>query len=518
MFNKQTSKQFLINIYKCLNIFHLYLSKEGFTFELIFSDEYDFKDLRNNDLDYQFDDNENKYRIRISLINYSQSIVKINNNFKFAPLFYCSQSDEKGNTYDSFQLSIYSKDKIIYSQNELFYPTINILSFYEKYNKIINDSYNKVEQLQQKELFNVNTLKSIAIALIQINQEFNKLNLQKSKSELEIAFNDEKYIEFFFQLLVHKYLIKKWNQIKKVEDLYYIINNFTKFKTKLSEDKDLKIYQKIFGLIQYNYISRKYDCWNTYYIKVKDVEDQSILNKAIQFYKKFIENLDEESPVFFKLLEINSKFGYFKNKQIYNFSLLNVQDIKDHLFKLIPEVIYFFNCDSNTKFFVFSMTGELAINEKLLYEKYEKMSLIKNYEIKEKYNAENISMTIARYLLHEESGHFKFRNKSDIKNNAKSPIKCISEGKIKRLTYFGDKEESNDLIKIFSADKEGKGDSVHYLETAFGKWKDVYCIIYFDIIKNVGKLLNFPEYFIKKEYLQKLQKYLFLKFLLEKKK
>ena len=281
----------------------------------------------------------------------------------------------------------------------------------------------------------------------------------------------------------------------------------------------MKIYQKIFGLIQYNYISRKYDCWNTYYIKVKDVEDQSILNKAIQFYKKFIENLDEESPAFFKLLEINSKFGYFKNKQIYNFSLLNVQDIKDHLFELIPEVIYFFNCDSNTKFFVFSMTGELAINEKLLYEKYEKMSLIKNYEIKDKYNAENISMTIARYLLNEESRHFKFRNKSDIKNIAKTPIKCISEGKIKRLTYFGDKEESNDLIKkIFSADKEGKGDSGHYLETAFGKWKDIYCIIYFDMIKNVGKLLNFPEYFIKKEYLTKLQKYLFLKFLLEKNK
>lgn len=46
----------------------------------------------------------------------------------------------------------------------------------------------------------------------------------------------------------------------------------------------------------------------------------------------------------------------------------------------------------------------------------------------------------------------------------------------------------------------------------------MYCIVYFDIIKNVGKLLNFPEYFIKKEYLSKLQKYLFVKFLLEKNK
>ena len=209
LFNGQTSKKFLINIYKCLNIFNLYLSKEGFTYELIFSDEYDFKDLRNNNIDYKFDDNGNKHRIRISLINYSQTLIKINNNFKLAAPFYCNQIDENENSYNSFQLSIYSRDKIIFRQNELFNPTINIVSFYEKYKKTISDSYNNIEKLQQKESFNINILKSTAIALIQINQEFNKLNLQKSKSELEIAFNDEKYIEFFFHLLVHKYLIKK---------------------------------------------------------------------------------------------------------------------------------------------------------------------------------------------------------------------------------------------------------------------------------------------------------------------
>ena len=146
------------------------------------------------------------------------------------------------------------------------------------------------------------------------------------------------------------------------------------------------------------------------------------------------------------------------------------------------------------------------------------MNLINNYDKKDKYNAENISMTIARYFLHEKSGYFKFRNKSNINKNTNSPINCISEGKIKRLTYFGDKKESDDLIKIFSVDKKGKGDSGHYLETAFGKWNDIYCIVYFDLIKNVGKLLNFPEYFVKKEYLPTLQKYLFFKYILEKNK
>ena len=253
-------------------------------------------------MEYQFDDNGNKHRIRISLINYGQLTIELNNNFKFNPYFYCGQNSENKNSYNSFQLSLYSKDKIIFRKNELFQPFINIFSFYEKYSEIISNSYNKIEQLQKNESFNVNILKSTSHAVIQIIKEFNKLNLQKSKSELEITFNDEKYIEFFFQLLIHKYLIKKYDKINKAEDLSHAINKFKIFKTKLSEDKDLKIYQKIFGLIQYFYISRKYNCWNTYYIKVKEAKDKSILNKAIIFYKKFIENIDEESPVFFKLL------------------------------------------------------------------------------------------------------------------------------------------------------------------------------------------------------------------------
>ena len=65
LFNGHTSKQYIVNIYRCLNIFNLYLSKEGSTFELIFSDEYDFKDFRNNGLAYQYDNNANKHRIRI---------------------------------------------------------------------------------------------------------------------------------------------------------------------------------------------------------------------------------------------------------------------------------------------------------------------------------------------------------------------------------------------------------------------------------------------------------------------
>ena len=135
------------------------------------------------------------------------------------------------------------------------------------------------------------------------------------------------------------------------------------------------------------------------------------------------------------------------------------------------------------------------------------MNLIENYDEKEKENAENISMIIARYLMHEECGHSKFRNKSGIKTGINSPVKCVSEGKIKKLTNLSNNEDSDDLIKIFPVFKKYKGDSGHYLETSFGKYKGIFCITYFDRLKNVGKLLKFPEYFVKKHKLEILRKY-----------
>ena len=518
LFNQEKAyKKYLINIYICKNIFHIYLSKDGFTYEFIFLDEFDFKDLRKINTGFQFDDNGNKYRIRISVINYNLSKISFN-NWTIIPHDYCPKQDKCKDSCDSFQLSIYSKTQIICKPNHLFDPNVYIQDFFEKYNKIIDAYYTKWIKLLKSENFNLDILNSPEEEQKKINADFNKINLHKSKSELELAFNDEKYFEFFYKILINKLLVCGNSNIKSIEDLNMILNSFENFKNILAQDKDLKIYQKVFALIQYNYIYRKYNCTNTYYIKLKDAQDKSILKKAIEFHKKFISELDEESPVFFKLLEINSKFGYYEGNPAYNLSLLNVQDIQEHIMELIPEVIYLFYSDSNTKAFTFSMTGDIAINKKFLFQKYEEMDLVKSYDKKYKLNADNISMTIARYLMHEACGHAKFRNKSGISTGTKSPTKCVSEGKIKSLTYLSNKSFSVDLIKIFSVDKSGKGDSGHYLETAFGKYKEEYVIIYFDRIKNVGKLLKYPQYFVKKDLLPILQEYLVTKYTVEKNK
>ena len=114
LYNKKeiTMKKFLINLYICKNIFHLYLSRFGNTFELLFLEEPDFIGIKENITDYEFDENGNKHRFRISLINFTYSEIEIF-NFIFSPLLYCPNLEKLKDEYKSYQLSIYSKSKII---------------------------------------------------------------------------------------------------------------------------------------------------------------------------------------------------------------------------------------------------------------------------------------------------------------------------------------------------------------------------------------------------------------------
>ena len=63
-------------------------------------------------------------------------------------------------------------------------------------------------------------------------------------------------------------------------------------------DNDLNVYQKIFGMIQSNYIIRKYNCFDISYIKSKEIEENSVLFEAVKFFRKLVEHLSEESPLF----------------------------------------------------------------------------------------------------------------------------------------------------------------------------------------------------------------------------
>jgi len=56
------------------------------------------------------------------------------------------------------------------------------------------------------------------------------------------------------------------------------------------------------------------------YIIMSKKEENSILDFVEKFFQGYINNLSEDSKIFFKLLELNSGFGYHKGK-IFHFSI-----------------------------------------------------------------------------------------------------------------------------------------------------------------------------------------------------
>ena len=153
--------------------------------------------------------------------------------------------------------------------------------------------------------------------------------------------------------------------------------------------------------------------------------------------------------------------------------MLNIEDIKTHLNNLIPDVIYFFNSEnSNTKAFYYSMTGDICINEFYLFNKYEKMDLTTKFFADKEVNANNLAMSIGRYLLHEE-GNKKYHNKYD--NKIISLARYISEGKEKKITQ-------EDVIKLSNEDNI---DSGYIIDMCLGKYKGENIISYFDKIFNI---------------------------------
>ena len=67
------------------------------------------------------------------------------------------------------------------------------------------------------------------------------------------------------------------------------------------------------------------------------------------------------------------------------------------------------------------------------------------------------------------------------------------------MIYLANKDNIDDLIEIFSQNKEDIGDSGYLFETSFGKIEGEYTMAYFDRIKNIRKLIFYPEYFVLKK-------------------
>jgi hypothetical protein len=127
-------------------------------------------------------------------------------------------------------------------------------------------------------------------------------------------------------------------------------------------------------------------------------------------------------------------------------------------------------------------------------------------------------MKLVLNLKHECFGHSKFHTHSEFSQGEKpeTPKKCFEHKKLKELVLVNDigKEDAINILH-----EKGRSDSGNYYESSFGKKQgtNFYTMTLLGLLNHCGKLIDHPELFYKKEYLEKLQNYVFYKFQFEKK-
>ena len=412
---------------------------------------YDNHELNN------FDTFDNKLRKRIGLINIIPNKLEIigeikkiytefdfDDNNSYQILIRIPKEGEKQYSLTNFDLvNVINFEKNVKklkeSKNELF----NKLSkFHKDFNSFIQNSEKEINKidLQINELntqykiinnllgdyydnyFNYNNFEEIDLELFHLMfycQQF--LQILKIYKEIPIDLNCQKYNSNYLNIEYEKNI----SQIK-------LLNN-NNIKEKISF---IKIYNK-------HYLNSFISGGEISYISILNIEETEKSNpyiKALEFIKKIIIELKEESRLFEILLYLDSeviKNLLIKNdkssiyhEDIYNtkiikrneenpteygLNMLNIDEIKNHLYNLIPKFIirietdmkFYANYDPKTKI--------MSINEKRLLKR---KSNILDIEFKNN-NNQHYVLPIIYEILHELYGHGKLRL---INNNENSPL------------------------------------------------------------------------------------------------
>ena len=185
--------------------------------------------------------------------------------------------------------------------------------FYDKYIKKLNKlSTEIIELMKTKNKFKEN---SYQFYLIYINDFYfiaEGLNLNIPKKKLEEMITDVKYLDFiYFYIKARVFYLYYINDKIEFDDFIKSHNYFEVFYGQLKDDGNYKIYEKISILLHLAELFsalKKVETFlktNFHYIKVDNVEKNSVINLALNFLNEYINNINEESPSYFKLIEIN---------------------------------------------------------------------------------------------------------------------------------------------------------------------------------------------------------------------
>jgi len=400
--------------------------------------------------------------------------------------------------YDNFQDFAYQKMEEI---NQL-----NFDKLYDEYHEDVDRMYDIfikiLESKEKNETKNlIKNFKDIFDSKNYYLEQIIKKKYVYSKKILEADLNEECYFDFIFKIISFFLFGENISNQENygIDGLRNIHTKFLENKNILEKDELLKIYEKIFLLIDIYTSELLYkDDYIIHYIHIKNIEKDSPLFFAYEFLYNFINDLSYDSIFYYPLLSIDGGFYKYHYKKIsgdeyistYGFNMLSLDKIKDHLKNLIPEVVILSKYINNEN----AQTNPLNGNVFLNINQFEDINIDKN-EL-EVFSSKHHAFIISKILIHELFGH----KKSSFSKEGKNDNSIISfRNELGELKIIDSNDENNNIFKntkeMFDENKPKilKGDSGYFIEYFLGKINGEYTIAVIDTIQNetnLSKLLD----------------------------
>ena len=533
LWDNKEEYEYLFYVYKGKNQAYIqldYLFRTVFELIIYSEKEYEIKSLGKK-LD-KFDCLGNKYRKRLILINTDNNIVINNKGISLSQIAF-SNYENKNSTTNFYQISALFYNEKYGNKLENQFIVKKIYKKEEKYDfeilkntNLLNDFLQEAEIDIKKENYLTSIINLKRKYKEIFKTELPKLNQDDDYTNYLCEINDLKDLTPFYTIYFANIILKNENILNNQQLLLSITQRVKSdfdniyLKKNISLDEKIKIMSIYFNLYK--------DCKEISHInslKIKtyilsERQENSIMDKVCKFYDNFIELLDEDSKIFFYLLQLNSGTGYFHKKKVYTFDLTNIDMVKKHLKSLFPKSLTIYNFYKSQEHpgraFCTDKTSGIALNEIFLLPE-------NNNNIDFDYNSNNnqniseeesdeIAMNIVLYLFHEFLGHKKFHSSEEGNDSPKKIVKKNKLITLKNQSDFNINDKSSEFILISSIDK---GDSGHFLELCYDKYYNQTIFKLLLSLDNKGKLINRPDLFIKSN--EDLKKYVILKIIAKEK-
>ena len=468
--------KFLITLYYDENHMTIFKSKKiGVCFEVINQISYDedkfpleeisFKDGSEDNIPVKdYDNIGNRYRRRFLVVNAPSEInLPIKNLNKIQ-----ENMSYKVVVLPKTQILIYEIKK----SEEIIKNEINLDEF-----KILQNRIEKVMNEKQEEEIN-----EISNCLQSYNSYFDQILINKEDFEWKL----EEFQAYYFYHVFKLFFRSETEKNDRIRKFYLMSKSvFSKNYKILLCAFNINNYDKIcairslYEMICYDSINKKNKNFLVGDYTFMDLYENkdSCYNIAFKFINNIIDNLREDSLIFYPILQVNSGKGKDLNSEnntneIFEISMLNEEMIKRHLKALIPKFMFIVKHPSITdsRGATIRSTGTIFIYEDNIFHNDIGYN-IEDYILKLPNDAAvNVSFT----LSHEIFMHKKFRSDMVCIDGKKTPIKFIGL-KFDIKSFFYTNEKANlDCLAIYTKKKEKlkslpeKGESGRMFEYFFG--------------------------------------------------